>query len=737
VRARSTEADLLRSAQIIIRNFEGRWPQTERQEARFQLLEAVASRLGGFDLSRYFEEFQTRPILAPNALLAVARDVVAQLDTPIPPAIAVSALAREALNQTDQRTSGAYHTDYRLAMHLAECLKTSLRPGAKVIDPACGAGILLVAASLVACGADRRLTSEWLANSIFATDLSENALRGTQLSLACLTDDLNALRQMRDRWFDGDSLLGGAARWQGIVPNGFDVVVANPPWEKLKVTRHEFIQAEGGDRHYGSDYDLFDEERYAHRKNGAKDYGELLAARYSTLGCGEPDLFVAFSELVLALTKPGGSVGMILPAGLIRSKNTERLRRFIWSETTDLSLDVFENRARFFNIDTRFKFLTVHGRKRTKRVPPTDIELRHSGASQGKIRRGRAVHISRSSLARIRPDLSVPEVRTDPEWLLFIRMVEGGHDWSQSDSPWFPHFVREVDMTRDRRVFHTNRGGKTVALIEGRMVHQHRLGAKAHIWGSGRSAIWRLNCPGESEVRPQFWISPLDLSPPAQQRLGVTRAGFCDITGQTNERSLLAAMIPAGVACGNKVPTILFPNEPSEERLWLWIALANSIPFDWLVRRVITTTVNYFHLLGLPLPAIEPSTLPGRHLIEISKTLADLDRAGFTMENLWKIAHLRAKADKIVAGAYGLTGDDLDLMLEDFPLLDGGQPILAGDDRATLTRDLLRVQSRQSDLAAQSKARLDAAAAIGGVPYVPAQFAKSQQDHRAVLTSGA
>jgi len=723
MRARATEAGLLRSAETVIRGFELRWADSNKQEARFQLLEAVASRLGGFDLGTYFEEFQTDPILAPKMLLAVARDVVEQLPITIPPSLALSALAREALTQFGQRRSGAYHTDYRLAVHLAEGLRHSLVPGNTVIDPACGAGILLVAATLAACGADRRLTSEWLANSVYAADLSRSALRGAQLSLACLTDDVGALRQMRDHWIDGDSLLGGTRAWQSKAPNGFDVVIANPPWEKLKVTRHEFIQAEGGNRLYGSDYDLFDEERYAHRKNEAKDYGDLLAARYRSLGSGEPDLYLAFSELALALARRGGSVGLILPAGLIRSKNTETLRRCIWSETMDLSVDVFENRARFFEIDSRFKFLTVHASKRDKEGASRAVELRHSRGKNGAISRGPAVLMSRSTLARIRPDLSIPEVRTEAEWNLFVRMIEKGHDWSQPDSPWFPRFVREVDMTRDRKLFLTKRLGRTVPLIEGRMVHQHRLGAKSHIWGTGRSAAWRLNRPGESELRPQFWIAPAELPAATQERLGRTRAGFCDITGQTNERSMLAAMIPAGMVCGNKVPTILFPNEPSDERLWLWIAIANSIPFDWLIRRIITTTVNYFHLLSLPLPAIEPDTLPGRQLIEGARALDSMDRGGAGPEVWRRVSELRARADRLVLTAYGLDDADLDHMLSDFPLIDRLQPPLKGETRSTVTRDLLLSHSRDPHMASEARGRLERAEPLGAIAYLPSQIA--------------
>lgn len=720
----SKEAQLLKGAADAIDRFVHRHRQAPGQEARFQLLEAVASRLGGFDLALYRERFAVEAIADAETLLAEARDVVAAIEASgIPAALAVSALAREALDAGRQRRSGAYHTDFRLAQHLAATLGDALRPGIKVIDPACGAGILLAAITMAACGADRRLTGEWLASSVFAADLSPNALRGTQIALACLTDDVAALARMRANWRAGDSLLAGAPGWEPVAGPGFDVVVANPPWEKIKLTRHEFIRTEGGERHYGAAYGEFDTRRYETRKAEAESYGAALAGRYESLRAGEPDLYVAFAELLLELARPGGAVGLLLPAGLIRSQNTGFLRRRLFAQSSEISFQVIENRARFFEIDTRFKFLVVRARKRAGKARQGPVELSHASGTATGVEATPKVRIGRATLARLRPDLSIPEVRSEAEWRLFARMVARGIDWSQPQSAWHPEFMREVDMTRDRHAFLARRSGGALPLVEGRMVQQHRFGAKSHAGGTGRSAWWTPNLPGDSRVEPQFWIDPRTLAPRAAERAAQPRAGFCDITGQTNERSCMAAMIPAGVACGNKVPTVLFSNDPGETRLWLWIAMANSLPFDWLIRRVITTTINYFHLLSLTLPPLEPDSLPGRALAEIAKTLATLDRAGAGTEAHWRMAELRAAADQIVLNAYGLSAADLALMMEDFPLLDRAQPVLPGEARSTITRDLILAHGRSRPAAAAARARVERAAEAGAVAYMPAQMA--------------
>jgi hypothetical protein len=128
---------------------------------------------------------------------------------------------------------------------------------------------------------------------------------------------------------------------------------------------------------------------------------------------------------------------------------------------------------------------------------------------------------------------------------------------------WPLDIVREVDMTNDRQLFSRDKLLSDLPLIEGRMVHQFRAAHKAYVSGTGRSAVWHVMEIGDSELVPQFRISPDSLSQAVLERADVGRIGFCDITGQTNERTMLAARIPAGSVCGNKVPTITFSSHPS------------------------------------------------------------------------------------------------------------------------------------------------------------------------------
>lgn len=724
---RTIESEYLAPAENALMRAVGSERGSTSFELRLQILEAASARFGGFDLTAFHNTFGIQSKKPVAELLKLAATVVQAIEhSPIHPALALSVLSREVLEEQDRKSTGAYHTDFRLASRLAGLAAPSLTYKSKAIDPACGAGILLVALTSAVCGMDRAKISYWFSHGVCAADLSANSLRAALLSLASFTDDIKALKKMRARWFCGDSLMADDNVWAAMAPNGFDAVIGNPPWEKVKLSRHEFLKSSGTQRHYGADIGGLDEARFNTQRDGVALYSSKLFARYPNLGKGEPDLYIAFTELFFNLCKEKGIVTALVPGGLIRSQGTQSMRSRIFDASISISLSIIDNRARFFSIDTRFKFLalalTKAGPEKLKREP---IYLLHEcGTPTGLETKGKTI-IGRSALVAVRPDLSLPEVRNIAEWRLFSKIAKAGISWDEPVYGWKPKFCREVDMTKARSKFLSFPASGALPLIEGRMVQTHRFGVKKYISGSGRSALWKTLPIGESCVQPQFWIYPSDVSKNNEDRTKVLRIGFCDIAGQTNERSLMASIVPPNVICGNKVPTILFPDDPSEERLLVWTAIANSFVFDWMLRRILTTTVNYFLLQSVPLPKISKGGLPWQRLVNAAHELRELDRAGANSKVFNRMVELRSKIDAEVALAYGLNFKNVELVMQDFPLLDRNQPALSGELKSTITRDtvLTAVAKRTgTNSASWLLARMEKATLLGAIAYIPSEL---------------
>lgn len=723
---RPVESEYLAQAERVLNKVVRGESGIDSFEFRLQVLEAVSSRIGGFDLKAFHKAFGIKSVRSCEDLLALAIPIVNEIKSlPFHHSLALSALAREVLHEHDRKSTGAYHTDFRLATRLAELTAQELTYESRAIDPACGAGILLAALTFKICGADRANVAYWLANGVCAADLSINSLRATLLSLASFTDDLEALKKMRSRWYCGDSLMATPEIWNGMAPERFDAVIGNPPWEKVKLSRHEFLKSAGTERHYGAKINDLDEESFSAKRNEVANYSKVLFARFPILGNGEPDLYVAFTDLFFELCKDGGVVAALIPGGFIRSQGTHAIRKKLIELSQSVSISVIDNRAKFFAIDSRFKFLAVKlvkaGILKNKRDP---IQLLHEQGTADALEITGKTNIGRLALGTIRPDLSVPEVRNAGEWKLFSKITEAGISWEDPDYGWKPKFCREVDMTKERKKFLGVYQPNTLPVIEGRMVQSHRFGVKGYVSGSGRSAIWEGYPIGSSNLNPQFWIRACDVPRANRDRINKLRVGFCDIAGQTNERSLMATLIPKGVVCGNKVPTILFQEDDSIERLMVWLAVANSFVFDWMLRRVLTTTVNYFLMQSIPLPRLANNGLPWNKLASVSSELQKLDTDGSSQDRYDKMAKIRAEIDTEVALSYGLGLEDMELIFQDFPIIDRKQPPLPGESKSTITRDyvLATMAKRVGSKSTIWSRRVDDAKKLGALAYVPSEI---------------
>lgn len=705
-RPQTLEQTLLSEANDVVARY------SPEYEHRMQILEACAAAHGGFDIDGYWAAFGVA-VEDPEGIRRAARqlaDVLAASKVPF--ALAVSGLAREPISLSEKKKNGVFYTDFRLAEFVAEDCAPHLRRDSRVADIAAGSGVLLAAIAERYRALYPDAYDRWISECVFAFDLSANALRGARAALAANAGSVGAVLRMCANWGVCDSLTDGA-----LDAARFDIVAGNPPWGKVRLSLHAFVNGGGANHVYGSRYGAFDRERFSSDRRSVLDYGRSLRARYSLLGDAEPDLYMAFLQRAADLLADGGHLSYIVPAGLIRSQGTEPLRRFLLARSRELRYCLLDNKAGFFEIDSRFKFLIVSSdRAGSDGAAAREFELSICAADGAGVRRGERVAFDAGALQAIRPDLTVPECRSEREKALFFKLCRNGRAWRTA---WGADVSREIDMTNNRADFHARTAATDVPVIEGRMVQQFRFGAKAWVSGSGRGARWT---PCAGEVRPQFYMSADVFAGPLADRIRTPRAGYCDIAGQTNERAMTSAVVPPGVVCGNKVPTVVFRGEGGEDRLYFWVGVTNSFAFDWLLRRVLSTTVNYFLLFSLPMPDIGAGDPLARRITALSRELSELGAEYYTDA---RMGELRAELDLCVAQAYGLSFADMELILRDFPLLDRAQPPLPGEERSTYTRDLLLAMAATAFGADGGfyEKRRDEGRARGARAYIPAEMA--------------
>jgi hypothetical protein len=570
---------------------------------------------------------------------------------------------------------------------------------------------------------------------------------------------------------------------------GFDAMVGNPPWDKLEPKRKEFFaQYDPAIRDFqgqtlgrrisqlapsGSeawrlwrDYESRESSNAKLLINGGVYHHQVVEVNGEKTG-GKPDLFKVFLERFHQLSRQGGRVAVLMPAGLYSLEGATGMRRMLFAESHVEAIYSFENWGkRFFQIHPSFKFITLAFEKQNvaRQSFPAAFMLRDEGflAYTEHDPDYRSVRVTSEFIQLTNPTyLSIIELRDDKERKLVERIYSSVPPLSKKlvgAGGWNVEFHRELNMTDDawrfrRRDWLLERGCKQngsfftspnpewyqsrdgefvsgvryivpegtkyrvtsqkpeeqqakrgrrgitvqsiagylladraldeqelpvvpgvqyVPLYEGRMVHQFDHAAKAYVSGEGRGAKWRDLDFTEKALVPHFYVdgTPIALT---------ARAGFCDVTGQTNERSSLAALIPEGMPAGNSVPVV---TTGAADCHVVWLAFANSIVGDFLIRQKISTHLNIFFVESWPLLRPGSQSSAFAELRDRSSRLCSITAEIQLAEpafDLRERARLRAEIDAIVAGLYDLSPAEFACILTAFPLLDRDQPPLPDD----------------------------------------------------------
>lgn len=154
---------------------------------------------------------------------------------------------------------------------------------------------------------------------------------------------------------------------------------------------------------------------------------------------------------------------------------------------------------------------------------------------------------------------------------------------------------------------------------------------------------------------------------------GHFRLAFREISRSTDERTMIAAIVPPGTIFGHKGTCEKRPWERTDAAALILCAIFNSFSFDWCVRRKIAATVSLFMLNACPAPSLTQGA--ARFLAHGALRLSDnheryegllTGQLGGTKNTRPDRNQLRAAIDAVVAHAYGLGREDYDHILTGF-----------------------------------------------------------------------
>lgn len=466
--------------------------------------------------------------------------------------------------------------------------------------------------------------------------------------------------------------------WESKAPTGgFDAVIGNPPWDRMKLQEVEWFAARrveiakathSADRKkmisalkQANDPLWLDYIVAAQRAEAAARVARATG-QYPLLARGDMDIYALFVERAHRLINSTGMVGLLVPSGLASDLNTSAFFRKVTSESRLSALLDFFNKRRdesnfFPDVYYRFKFCAyiAGGDSRTFPEALCGFYLRDVAEQHDP---DRVFALTASDFSNVNPNTGTAPIfrnRRDATLTGSIHAripVLVDRRSSPPKTDWPLSYTRMFDMANDSNLFRTReqltKGGyypvsrnhfrkgerEFLPLYEGKMVQafDHRAAdiviVQENVFRTGQTEQTSPENYRNPEFfpNPRYFISASDCHWPDGLRWGLA---FKDVTSVTNTRTMIATLIPF-CAAGHTLP-VLWPEKGdiSKSALQTYINSApllcanfNSFALDFLARQKVQGNhLTWFIVEQLPvLP-------PERYAARIGGTpIADIIR---------------------------------------------------------------------------------------------------------------
>ena len=403
---------------------------------------------------------------------------------------------------------------------------------------------------------------------------------------------------------------------------GFDVIVGNPPWDRLKPLRDDFFsrydpefrtrmpndkdakQEELLDREdvaeAWEEYNTNMERRMEYYSNSPayKLQSPTVAGKAAAT---ENDLSALFLERVYNLANQTGYVAQVLPGAIFNGASAKDLRTHMLDETQMLRLAIFSNRGIFDNIHFQYVFgVTVFRNSGT-----TDVVS--GGYRDGEIDlleniNEESVEITRQVLENYSPEARIfPYISKQEEVDVLEKILDNPPISEERNGEWYAEPYAELHRTNDTDRFIENEEDGDYPVLGGSNIYQYAYSPDyvenleaPKFWSvdedvnPDKSAKRRIREKNQRKLKRALYDAfdgtgsqkgfvndmleehrgePLSVD---DVLLDCTqyRVTFRDIARANDERTIIAAVIPDSTVCHNTIHTVRpYKFDPDEEDL--------------------------------------------------------------------------------------------------------------------------------------------------------------------------
>ena len=472
---------------------------------------------------------------------------------------------------------------------------------------------------------------------------------------------LNKARQILDdeRFFNWQVAFPGVwSEWESDrLYGGFDAVIGNPPWDRMKLQQVEWFAARRRE--------IAMTQRAADRKRMIADLeraGDPLARDFATaseravaatrmargggdyplLAGGDVNLYSLFVERAMTIVNPDGLVGLLTPSGIASDKTAARFFKGVSTQGRLRALYDFENRRTryeeqpfFPDVDSRFKFCAFIASPTPTEETPANCAFFLQDVSEIDDPE-RCSPLTAADFALVNPNTGTAPIfrtRRDAELTtaiygrlpVLVDRSSGGEvkAWPVNYATMF-HMTNDSGLFRTREELEEREGaypiggnrfaspsGDWVPLYVGRMIHQfdHRAASVEVNAENLHNAALSSDVSTENKAdpdfvpTPQYWVPAREVSFPAGLEWTIA---FRDIARATDARTLIAAAVPT-VGLGNTAPAILYEDTCRQQsNAALLLGNLGAIVLDFVVRQKTQSTHLNWYIVE-QLPVVPPS----------------------------------------------------------------------------------------------------------------------------------
>lgn len=522
-----------------------------------------------------------------------------------------------------------------------------------------------------------------------------------------------------------------ALHWPLVFPQifsagGFDCVLGNPPWERIKLQEEEFFatrhplvataknKAERAQRIAWLEHGCLARNIYPELEHQAQEceaeqrlHAEFIAARrtaeatslfahikadeggrYPLTGVGDVNTYALFAESISQFVLPSGRAGFIVPTGIATDDSTKSYFSEIVAERKLVCLlSLYEIRGWFKDTDDRKSFCLLT-------LGNQDIaEFLFDAQTVEDFREPRKwFRMKPDDFLLVNPNTSTcPIFRSESDAELTKKLYRGVpvliEDGPPQQNPWGIHFMTMFHMASDSKLFHDEPAIGRLPLYEAKMIHQFDHRWTTYTDGGTRDVAASERADPDFQVSPRYWVDAVEI----EQRLTEKGwgqgwlIGWRDIALRSVERTMIATVVPR-MGIGHTLPILLSAQTP----LLMAALLGNlgALVLDFIARvKVGGTHLTYSYFKQFPI--LPPDRYTDSDLafivprvLELTFNAHDLkpwaEDLGYDGEPFLfdpeRRAVLRAELDAWYARAYGLTRDELRYILDPAEVMGADYP---------------------------------------------------------------